>query len=326
MPTGILAAIVRDYGGIRNFDSVAASIITSYSVSPVSTLQLAPNGVVSQIYPLDGHETALGHDLLNDPNRRAAVLEAIKSRELVFSGPFDLIQGGKAIVGRFPVFLPDGKGGEKFWGLTIALIRIPDLLKASRLDDLNREGYDYAITYTPRGDTPLQIHRSSVSTQLKDAVKQRLSLPNGSVLTLSAARKAERVPASPMVSEFALLLLASLLLGALSYQLSRRKESLESQVKSRTQSLAEANRSLAQEVSERTKVQEALRRSNQFLDSVVENIPNMVFVKNANDLTFVRFNKAAEELTGFRREDIRGKSDHDLFPAREAAFFIAKDR
>ena len=50
--TGILAAIVRDYGDIRNFDSVAASIVTSYSAGSVSTLQLAPNGVVTQIYPL----------------------------------------------------------------------------------------------------------------------------------------------------------------------------------------------------------------------------------------------------------------------------------
>lgn len=324
--TGILAAIVRDYGDIRNFDSVAASIVTSYSVGSVSTLQLAPNGVVTQIYPLEGHETAIGHDLLNDLNRRAAVLEAIKSRELVISGPFDLIQGGKAIVGRFPVFLPDGKGGEKFWGLTIALIRIPDLLRASRLDELNREGFDYAITYAPRGGAQLLIHRSGVSTELKDAVTQRLSLPNGSVLTLSAALKAERVAVSPMPGEFALLLLASLLLGALGYQLSQRRESLEFQVKSRTQSLVEANRLLAQEVAERTKVQEDLRRSNRFLDSVVENIPNMVFVKDANDLTFVRFNKAGEELTGYRREDVCGKSDHDFFPAQEAAFFIAKDR
>ena len=324
--TGILAAIVRDYGDIRNFDSVAASIITSYSVGSVSTLQLAPNGVVTQIYPLDGHETAIGHDLLNDPNRRSAVLEAIKSRELVISGPFDLVQGGKAIVGRFPVFLPDGKGGEKFWGLTIALIRIPDLLKASHLDELNREGFDYAVNYAPRGGTQLLFHRSGAGTELKDAVTQRLSLPNGGMLTLSAAPETGRIAMSPILGEFSFLLLASLLLGAFSYQLSRRKESLEVQVKSRTQSLADANRSLAQEVSERTRVQEELRRSNQFLDSVVENIPNMVFVKDAKDLTFVRFNKAAEELTGYRREDICGKSDHDFFPAQEASFFIAKDR
>ena len=324
--TGILAAIVREHGDIRNFDAVAASIISSYSISSVSTLQLAPNGVVTRIYPLEGHETAVGHDLLNDPDRRAAVLEAIESKKLVISGPFTLIQGGKAIAGRFPVFVPDGKGGEKFWGLTIALIRIPDLLKASNLDKLNRKGFDYSLDYVPRSGAQILIHRGSAGGQMAGAVTQRITLPNGSVLTLAVAPQAARVEMSPMFGEFALLLLAGLLLAAFSYHLLRRREMLEFQVHSRTQSLVEANRLLAQEISERSRVQDELRRSNRFLDSVVENIPNMVFVKDANDLKFVRFNKAGEELTGHRREDICGKSDFDFFPAEEAEFFVAKDR
>ncbi|OWY59649.1 hypothetical protein B7486_73440, partial [cyanobacterium TDX16] len=58
-----------------------------------------------------------------------------------------------------------------------------------------------------------------------------------------------------------------------------------------------------------------LRESELFLTSVVENIPNMVFVKDAEQLRFVRFNRAGEQLIGQRREDLIGKSDHDLFPA-----------
>jgi diguanylate cyclase (GGDEF)-like protein/PAS domain S-box-containing protein len=324
--TEILAAIVREHGEIRNFDAMAASIVSNYSTSSVSTLQLAPNGIVTRIYPLEGHETAVGHDLLNDPARRAGVLKAIESKKLGISGPFTLIQGGKAIAGRFPVFVPDGKGGEKFWGLTIALIRISDLLKASNLDKLNREGFDYSLDYAPSGGTQMPIHRSSVGGQMAGAVTQRISLPNGSVLTLAVAPQPARVEMSPMFGEFALLFLAGLLLAAFSYHLLRRRETLELQVHSRTQSLVEANRLLAQEISERSRVQDELRRSNRFLDSVVENIPNMVFVKDAGDLKFVRFNKAGEELTGLRREDVCGRSDFDFFPAAEAEFFVAKDR
>lgn len=69
-----------------------------------------------------------------------------------------------------------------------------------------------------------------------------------------------------------------------------------------------------------------LLESNRFLDAIVENIPDMIFVKDARDLTFVRFNKAGETLLGYRREELIGKSDHDFFPAEEADFFTANDR
>ncbi len=76
-------------------------------------------------------------------------------------------------------------------------------------------------------------------------------------------------------------------------------------------------------VAERTS---ELQKANRFLDSVVENIPDMIFVKDAKDLRFVRFNKAGEELLGYKQRDLLGKNDYDLFPKSEADFFIAKDR
>lgn len=63
-----------------------------------------------------------------------------------------------------------------------------------------------------------------------------------------------------------------------------------------------------------------------FLESIVENIPNMIFVKDAHELRFVRFNRAGEELIGYRREELIGKNDYDLFPANEADFFTTSDR
>jgi PAS domain S-box-containing protein len=65
---------------------------------------------------------------------------------------------------------------------------------------------------------------------------------------------------------------------------------------------------------------------NRFLDTIIENIPHMIFVKDAERLAFVRFNRAGEDLIGVKRQDLLGKTDYDLFPAREAAFFQEKDR
>ena len=76
----------------------------------------------------------------------------------------------------------------------------------------------------------------------------------------------------------------------------------------------------------RADAEQALRKSEGFLESIVENLPSMVFVKDAEDLRFVRFNRAGEELMGITREELLGKSDRDLFPPEQADFFIATDR
>jgi len=70
---------------------------------------------------------------------------------------------------------------------------------------------------------------------------------------------------------------------------------------------------------------EALHLS-MFLDSIIEHIPAMVFMKDAEQLRFERFNRAGEELLGMAREDLLGRSDFDFFPQAQAEFFVAKDR
>jgi PAS domain S-box-containing protein len=84
--------------------------------------------------------------------------------------------------------------------------------------------------------------------------------------------------------------------------------------------------SLVLEAADRRRAEIENERSKNFLNSVIENLPIMVFVKDAEHLRFVRWNKAAEDLTGFMRDTVIGKSDHDFFPQDQAAFFIQKDR
>ncbi|MCA9132881.1 MAG: PAS domain-containing protein, partial [Planctomycetales bacterium] len=91
-------------------------------------------------------------------------------------------------------------------------------------------------------------------------------------------------------------------------------------------SLAETNRRLEAELSERHRAEQQLRTANAFLDSVIDNVPTMLFMKSADDLRMVRFNKAGEELVGLPRESLIGKTDFDIYPREEAEFFAAKDR
>jgi PAS domain S-box-containing protein len=80
------------------------------------------------------------------------------------------------------------------------------------------------------------------------------------------------------------------------------------------------------DITDRVAADAEANRERSFLHSIVENIPNMVFVKDAEDLRFLRFNRAGEELIGADRSDLIGKTDHDLFPPDQAEAFIRADR
>lgn len=68
------------------------------------------------------------------------------------------------------------------------------------------------------------------------------------------------------------------------------------------------------------------RNFQMFLNSIIDNIPHMIFVKEVQELRFISFNKAGEELLGYSKAELLGKNDYDLFPAEQAEFFTKKDR
>ncbi|HEX5711442.1 MAG TPA: EAL domain-containing protein [Sulfuricurvum sp.] len=72
--------------------------------------------------------------------------------------------------------------------------------------------------------------------------------------------------------------------------------------------------------------QNQLREKNQLLDSIIENIPHMIFLKSASELRYVLFNKSGEKLLGINRDDILEKNDYDFLPKEQADFFTQKDR
>ena len=69
----------------------------------------------------------------------------------------------------------------------------------------------------------------------------------------------------------------------------------------------------------------ALGQSEAFLTSMVENMPAVVFAKDAATGRFILLNRAGEEFLGVPRAAIIGKTDRDFFPKEEADRFIARD-
>lgn len=109
----------------------------------IESVQLAPDGIVSIIYPLEGNEAALGHDLLDDPARKDFVQKAITTKKAVTQGPVKAKQGGYLVFNRKAIFINEN-GEDKFWGLSIISIDFNQLIDKYK-QTLKSDGYLLAL-------------------------------------------------------------------------------------------------------------------------------------------------------------------------------------
>jgi PAS domain S-box-containing protein len=83
---------------------------------------------------------------------------------------------------------------------------------------------------------------------------------------------------------------------------------------------------IRREMRARGQSERELKDTNRFLDSLIENLPVMVVLKDVKDFRFIRQNRAFERLLGFERGELAGRTAHELFTAAEADFMVEKDR
>lgn len=94
----------------------------------ISTMALSKNCVLSAIYPLEGHEAAIGLDLLAHPERKEIVEKTIETHQTFVAGPVELVEGGIAFISYTPIFDKSSKSTTQFWGVTDIVIKEQSLL------------------------------------------------------------------------------------------------------------------------------------------------------------------------------------------------------
>lgn len=82
---------------------------------------------------------------------------------------------------------------------------------------------------------------------------------------------------------------------------------------------------VSQNSTDKKLAEEALREKDEFLTSIIENIPDMIFIKDARDLKFCQLNRAGEKILGYSRDELIGKNDYAFFPKEQADFFTKND-
>ena len=148
--------LISENGEIHQFETIAGNLMSD----SIESVQLAPNGVVTDIYPAEGNEAGK-IDLLHDKDRKEISWYARDNHATITQGPFELKQGGYGIAVRNPVYLKDKSGQEYFWGFTIVILRVPDIF-SDTVSALSNFGYEYKIlkTDTPWSDTYKVVYQS----------------------------------------------------------------------------------------------------------------------------------------------------------------------
>ena len=128
----------------------------------IQSIQIAPDGVVTEIYPEAGNESGK-IDLIHDKERGKISCYARDNDVITMQGPFSLKQGGTGIAVRNPVYVEQKNGERTFWGFTIVIIRVPDIF-ADSIKSLTDFSYEYKLSKSiaPWDETYEEVYGSVV--------------------------------------------------------------------------------------------------------------------------------------------------------------------
>ena len=173
-----VAAFVSLKPDISNdeFDRLAREFIKKDSV--ISTMSLSRNCIINAIYPLKGHEAALGLDLMAHPQRKEIVEKTIETHKTFLAGPVELVEGGIAFISYTPIFDATNNPEEVFWGLTDIVIKQDALFYEANISPIFKN-FEFALKGDDgRGDDG-DIFWGNTNVFDHDPVTVKIDLPYG---------------------------------------------------------------------------------------------------------------------------------------------------
>lgn len=175
----LMATMVRQSEGHPDrFQQLAPHFFPKYPA--ILDLELQENGIITDIYPLEGNETALGVNLFAS-NANVPLLEKIKtSGETILQGPIKLFQlEENGLVARMPVYIDQADDSKRFWGFVTAIIRFEKFIEIAGFKDLPSRGYDYELRRSAASIGETEIIASSSQFPLRETINNIIHLPGG---------------------------------------------------------------------------------------------------------------------------------------------------
>lgn len=286
------AAMVRlGNGSTTRFNDAARELLPYFD--SVSHISLSPDGIITQVYPLEGNEKSLGFNQLEDSVQNKEAIRARDTGKLTLTGPVRLVQGGLGAVARLPVFLAD-QDRSRFWGFTNVIIRIDRLLDTANLNQLEAQGMAYKLWRSNPETGEQEIIAVNAPEYLIDPIDKIFEVPNGN-WTLSVTPIAGWTNLWRLASEISIALVLSLLLVYQSWlmvTLQRRRLRLQDAVAEQTRELLNARA---------------------HLQATLDAIPDLLFDIDINGIIH-NYHTNQPELLTVAPEKFLGKSFHQFLP------------
>lgn len=296
-----LSTMVQEEGNMNHFQFSAEKLLENYPL--ISHIAWAPNGIIEHVVPLSGNEKALGLNLLSDPKQKEEALLAHKTGKMTLAGPLQLVQGGEALVSRFPIY----RGTEnRFFGFLFIAIRFPDIISATFIDKLKEEGYQYVLSRININTGKEQIIAASGTDKLKQPVEKTIDIPNGQwtlrIAPINGWHNQWLIAITSILGAFIGFLLGYIVKQYI--QLRNYRNSLETLVQKRTSEILSTKRQLRM---------------------LLNTIPDLIWLKD-RDGVYLFCNPIFGHFFDAKEEEIVGKTDYDFIDKELADFFRKKDR
>lgn len=110
----------------------------------VRNIGLAPDNVMRFVYPLQGNEAAIGLDYQKNTEQWPVVEQVILSAQMKLAGPVQLVQGGRGVIARTPVYYREGNR-RHYWGLASVVIDYDELMRVAGVTAFTPSGFQISL-------------------------------------------------------------------------------------------------------------------------------------------------------------------------------------
>ena len=144
----------------------------------IKAFELAPEGIITDIYPKQGNEGAFGLDMLQEHERKKDAVLARKSGKYTLGGPYQLKQGGTGALLFNPVYQDNNSDKGEFWGFVILVIDWDRFIGEINLDYLSDADFCYRIWTYDRGSSDKIILAESQDDMPDNILTVECTVPN----------------------------------------------------------------------------------------------------------------------------------------------------
>nr|WP_320010790.1 PAS domain S-box protein [uncultured Desulfobulbus sp.] len=285
----------------------------------IHNIGIAPNDVITQIYPQKGNEQAIGFQYDESPTQYKDVRLARLAQGPIFSGPHHLVQGGRGLIARVPVFRRSTPASPlSYWGVVSVVTDVDQLLATAEVHDTESFVIGLKKESLTEGDANTVILLGTPELfEPKAPVCMPVDVPGTQWQLCAMPHNGWPVLAATHSLRLYIGLVFSLALALLVGWLAERPKRVQRH-----------NLALRNEINERVLTEESLRFSEQKYSSIFQLIPDMAGITRLEDGCFIEINAGFTAVSGWNAQEVIGHSSIDLglwtLEEREAAIALLR--